>query len=272
MARPADAGKETDERGGATSALRVLEILEALASSDARSLRELTDLMQLPRASLHRLLRSLEGAGFLTESGQRYSIGPRSQRLAQLLSAGGQLANLAERARPVLERLAARTGETVILGRLSEERSEIVYVDVIVAESPLQYAVPSGDRRPLYSSATGKAVLAFMPPEEQSSYIAKADFKAITPFTTRREDIGAILAQIRQQGVGQDKDGHFIGASAIASPIFGANGEVFASIVVAGPADRLEQISEKIVELVREAGEAITRMMGYEGPYPPSWP
>lgn len=270
--RPLDQDGVSDERGSKNSALRALEILETLASTDGRSLRELTDSLRLPRASLHRMLRTLEGTGFLVENGQRYSIGPRGYRLAKSLATAGQPIHLAQRARPILEMLAAETNETVILGRLSEGRSEIVYVDVIVAESPLQYAVPSGDRRPLYSSATGKSVLAFMPPTEQSDYIGKAEFKAITPFTTRRNDLEPILGRIRQHAVVHDKDGHFIGAGAIASPIFDANGEVFASIVVAGPNDRLDLASKKIKDMVREAAQEITRLMGYEGSYPPSWP
>lgn len=272
---PADAGSsvEGNDPPGPPGSLRVLDILLALAQAgEPRSLRQLTESLNLPRASLHRLLRSLEMAGFLAQEGRGYAIGPESQRLARLIGAGARPIQLTQVARPVLERLAAEADETVILGLLSERRLEIVYADVIVADSPLQYAVPAGDRRPLYSSATGKCVLAFLPEDEQQRYIAETPFEPLTPFTTRPDQIGPLLERVRQTGVIHDKDGHFVGAGAIASPIFNGSGDVFAAIVVAGPNDRLDRIAPHVTALVREAGKSISRLMEYEGPYPPPRP
>lgn len=253
----------------------MLDILLAIAQAPApQSLRELNGKLDLPRASLHRLLRMLEAGGFLVEEADGFALGAQTHRLARLVSGSlppspGQFPQCA---RPVLEWLADETHETVILGALSDRRREIVYSDVIVAESPLQYAVPTGDRRPLYSSATGKAVLAFMPPEEQQRYLEDVEFEAITPFTTRRDQIGALLKEVRERGVIHDRDGHFVGAGAIASPIFDRRGAVFAAIVVAGPNERLDQNPADIRLLVREAGTGISRILGYDDVYPPAWP
>jgi DNA-binding IclR family transcriptional regulator len=139
--------------------------------------------MNLPRASVHRLLRALEASGFLFERADGFVLGAESYRLSRLIGRSAPAIEFPQAARPVLEWLAEETNETVILGTLSDLRQEIVYADVIVADSPLQYAVPAGDLRPLYSSATGKAVLAFLPPQEQENYIAQVAFEAITPFT-----------------------------------------------------------------------------------------
>lgn len=253
--------------------LRVLEILMEVAQSPSpQALRQLTANLNLPRASLHRLLRTLEARGFLAERAEGFVLGPESYRLSRLIGRSAPTVEFPQSARPVLEWLAKETSETVILGKLSELRTEIVYADVIVAESPLQYAVPAGDQRPLYSSATGKAVLAFLPPEEQQRYIANVLFEAITPFTTRRDQIDEMLDRVRRAGVLHDRDGHFVGAGATASPVFDRDGHVFAAVVVAGPNERMDESPVPIAPRVREAGTRISRIMGYEGPYPPPWP
>lgn len=257
------------EAGVSSSSIRVLEILEALSNAGPQTLKELTDRLDQPRASLHRLLRSLEEAGYLAQEGREYRLGTKTVTLANRISQSTHTAELTPRAHPILVRLASDTAETVILAALSDSRQEMVYADVIVADSPLQYAVPSGDRRPLYSSAAGKAVLAFMPAEEQANYITTAEFRAITPFTTKREQLPEILAKIRSSGVIHDRDGHFVGAGAIASPIFNARGEVFAAVVIAGPSDRLDRIATTGIRLVREAAEEISRAMGFADAYPP---
>lgn len=266
--------KQDAETTGSSAGLRVLDILLALGqASTPQSLRQLNEKLDLPRASLHRLLRMLEAAGFLVEESEGFALGAQSFRLARHISGSLPKSNqFPECARPVLEWLASETCETVILGSLSDSRKEIVYADVIVAESPLQYAVPMGDRRPLYSSATGKAVLAFLPPAEQQAYIKEAQFEAITPFTTRRDQIDALLDEVRERGVIHDRDGHFVGAGAIASPIFDRTGAVFAAVVVAGPNERLDQSPTDIKLLVREAGTGISRILGYDSVYPPAWP
>lgn len=263
--------KEESGLAGPRAGSRVLDILLTIAQTpQPQSLRQLTESLNLPRASLHRLLRTLESGGFLIQKSDGYALGPKSYRLAQLINRRAPSSDFPDCARPVLEWLASETNETVILGVLSERRKEIVYADVIVADSPLRYAVPTGDRRPLYSSATGKSVLAFMPPEELEHYLAETEFEAITPYTTRKEQIRAILAELRRKGVIHDRDGHFVGAGAIASPIFNRKGAVFASVVVAGPNQRLDDNPVSVPDLVRDAGESISRILGYEGDYPPS--
>ncbi|MDE8653904.1 IclR family transcriptional regulator [Novosphingobium album (ex Liu et al. 2023)] len=261
------------ETAAAGAGLRVLEILMSVAQSPRpQALRQLTANLNLPRASLHRLLRTLEASGFLAEQADGFVLGPESYRLSRLIGKSAPTIEFPQSARPVLEWLAKETNETVILGKLSDLRQEIVYADVIVAESPLQYAVPAGDHRPLYSSATGKAVLAFLPPEEQKRYIEQVAFEAITPFTTRRDQIDAMLERVRKAGVIHDRDGHFVGAGATASPIFDRDGQVFAAVVVAGPNERMDESPVPIAPRVRDAGIRISRIMGYEGPYPPPWP
>lgn len=258
-----------NKNDGPRAGLRSLQILMELARSrSSMSMGEMVLALDLPRASLHRLLRSLDAEGFLLNHAGSYVLGPKSIELARLIEQTSQREEFPACARPVLERLAEKTNETVILGRLSEPRTEIIYADVVVADSPLRYAVLGGDRRPLYSSASGKAVLAFMPEEELSQYIENTKFEALSPFTATKQSLHGFLNQARKTGVVIESGGHHPGAKAIASPVFNDRGKAFAAIAVAGPVERMEAMDVDIPRLVHEAGETISRILGFNDSYP----
>lgn len=261
--------RQVNKNDGPKAGLRSLHVLMELARSrSSMSMGEMAQEFDLPRASLHRLLRSLEADGFLLNSAGRYVLGPKSIELARLIEQLNHNEEFPGCARPVLERLAEKTSETVILGRLSEERTEIIYADVVVADSPLRYAVPAGDRRPLYSSASGKAVLSFLSIEEISRYIENTEFTPLTPLTTTKQQLPGFLDKARKTGLVIESGGHHLGAKAIASPVFNDRGKVFAAIAVAGLAERMELIEVDIPHLVHEAGETISRILGFKDPYP----
>ncbi|HMP57210.1 MAG TPA: IclR family transcriptional regulator [Novosphingobium sp.] len=265
---------DSSDRRGADghpgAVLRVPEVLMAVASTPGGA--QLPDLVQalgLPKTSLHRILRTLESGGFLLREGQAWRCGPESLRLGRLLSGAGEVAGFPACARPEMERLARETGETVMLSELADGGRESVYLDVIESSSPLRFAMRPGNRRPLYAVASGKAMLAFQSEDARARYLAQTDFIRFTPETATRETLPAQLAEVAATGVVMDRNGIIDGASAIASPLFDAEGQAFAAISVAGPTERIERSRERIAALVREAGERLSRLTGFAGAYPP---
>ena len=256
---------------GPRAGMRVLQLLVELAKRRQDvPLSELAVSLNLPRASLHRLLRMLEGAGYLRNRMGNYTLGPKAFELARMIGSRGGSTDLVQVARPHMVRLRDVTNETVIVAVLSDSRREMVYADVLVVDSPLRYAVPAGDRRPLYSGASGKVVMAFFAPWEIEAYLDQVEFTPLTPLTATRESLPAVLETARREGVLVEEGGHHVGALAIASPVFNDQGEAFGAIVVAGPSDRLGQHTNLARRVTHEAGSAISRQLGYDGPYPGS--
>lgn len=251
--------------------LRVPEVLIAVAAAPGGAhLADLVQTLGLPKTSLHRILRTLESGGYLLRDSQTYKPGPESFRLARLLATAITSADFPACARIEMERLASETGETVMLSELAEGGKESIYLEVIESSSPLRFTMRPGHRRPLYSVASGKVMLAFQPAQTQARYIEQADFVAFTPETASRDRLPGILAKVATTGVVMDRNGIIEGASAIASPVFDANGTAFAAISVAGPTERIEYNRERISVLVRQAGEQISRRLGLTTNYPPS--
>jgi DNA-binding IclR family transcriptional regulator len=258
------------EAAGPRAILRVPEVLLALASSGGgSSLAALSAQLEVPKTSLHRLLRTLERGGYLSYVAGLYLLGPASFHLASLVGKAAPSSAFPACARPVLEWLATQSHETVMLGVLSDDKDEMVYVDVIVSDASVRFTIPSGDRRPLFSAASGKAALAFLPAAARRSYVANTEFTRFTALTTRKKELPSLLREIRSTAVAFDRGGKVVGAAAIASPIFNREGEVIASVSVAGPTERIEANRLQIAPLARSAGERISRLLGYDAVYPP---
>ncbi len=255
---------------GPRAILRVPEVLMAIAASGAGiAMGELAQDLQLPKTSLHRLLRTLEHGGFVVRAGGLYRPGPESFRLAAALSQAAPTAQFPACARPLLEVLAEETGETVMLSVISDRLTESIYLEVIESASPLRFSMRAGNRRPLFSVASGKAMLAFQPAEQQQRYLGQAEFFEFTQETTSKDEMPALLRRTRESGVVYDRNGIVDGASGVASPVFNQEGAAFCSVSIAGPTERMDARRGTFERLVLDAGLKISRILGYTGAYPP---
>ncbi|CAN7575412.1 IclR family transcriptional regulator [Phenylobacterium sp. LjRoot219] len=262
--------KAEKEEAGPRAILRVPEVLMAISDKRGGStLAELSQRLKLPKTSLHRLLHTLEHGGFLIRQAGLYTPGPESFRLARLIAQAAPSQDFPACARPVLEWLAHETGETVTLNALTERGTESIYIDVIESEAPLRFTVRVGNRRPLFSVASGKAMLAFLPADAQARYLEQTEFLEFTAETTHKDAMPAVLRAAREQAVVFDRNGIVDGASGIASPVFGRDGALFCAISVAGPTDRVEAHRPRLERLVLDAGERISRILGFSDEYPP---
>src|ERR671933_2847990 len=97
----------------ADRALRVLQLFAA--PGEALTVTAIAERLQLNRSTASRLVGTLAARGFLERSGPQdlVRLGPELARLGRVALAGRELVSVAK---PLMARLAARTGETVTLG------------------------------------------------------------------------------------------------------------------------------------------------------------
>ena len=232
---------------------RAAELLKAVAQSrQPRTVNELASATGLNRSTAWRLLATLDRHGLVERdpATQRYSVG---YAVLQMAAAGGSDA-LVRRARPVLERLAVTTGETASLA--VAKRFELVYVDQVEAPNIMS---PNwlGRSVPLHATSSGKAFLAWLPPEEREA-LMPARLKRYTDATiTSRRALEDELDAVR-------RDGYSICAGELEETEYGASAAVLnerqrpvAIVSVWGPQHRLprERLAEVGADAVRAAGE-----------------
>lgn len=232
-------------RAAPQSVGRMLLILERLVAARAGvtgnvSLNDMAEATGTPKSSLLGLLQGLlqEGCVVRDASGA-YALGDRFLRLATNAVFGDQMIPIL---RPVLAELVAETGETAVLGALSADDQMITYLDRVESPNPIRYAVATGVQRELHCTAGGKLLLAYMTPDRLEFALGNIPRAKFTPATiTDKRSLSAELAHIRQNGLSRTADERIAGASGLAAPVFGPDGQVAATILIAGPSDRMRQ-------------------------------
>lgn len=219
------------------SADRTVQLLEAFAAAgEALGVAELARRLAIPVSACHGLLKSLEDRGYLYELGPRKGWYPTLRWLqqARLVAARDPLL---KRVAARLEELCAATGETVVLAKRAGQ--SVTYLSVSESQNPIRYSAQVGDRKPLHSSAAGKALLAALPADARATLLDGLKLARVTPNTiVRREALEKDLAAGAARGWFMTRGENVADVYAIAAPLR-LDGEDYA-LVLAGPGPRLE--------------------------------
>ena len=217
---------------------RGLRLLETVASNGGQSsLAETARRTGLHRSTAHHLLQALVGLGYLRQDPQTrgYML---AAKLFQLTDRTWTPEQLGEIAQPIVSELTRQTGEG---------SSVAVYRDNavrIVAKrdpaGPVRVVQEVDAYRPVYATAVGKALVAFLPRPALDALLGRLRFE---PFTARtiasRAAFEADLRRVRAAGCALDDEEHIEGIRCLAAPVVCYAGTVVASLCVVGPRTRL---------------------------------
>jgi DNA-binding IclR family transcriptional regulator len=258
---------QSEERGAQSpqSVTRVIRLIEALCTSPvAMSLADLARALGAPKSSLAALLRGLADEGFVIAADGAWRLGPGAFGLGSALLEARRRLQSSDLVRDGMRRLAERCGETVLFGVRDEDGETLTYVDVIESHKTVRFMVPVGDRRPLYSTAGGRALLAAGPEAELSRYLERLKPEAFTPETlTSKRALADAIAEARAAGVAQTVDQSSEGVTGTASPIRDAAGTVIGVLIVAAPSLRLADRLAELKRLVKDEAATVSRSLGY---------
>jgi len=243
---------------------RALTILEALSKEEKPlELKELAKKVKLHKTTTHRILKTLMERGYVEniDSSGVYKLGLQVLKLS-----GSLLENIEVRreAKLLLEELRGKSGETVHLGIL--EDGEIVYIEKIEGTGPLHMASGVGKRVPLYCTALGKAILAYLEEKELNTLLKDIKLEPKTPNTiTSIERLKEELIKIRALGYSIDNIENEEGIRCVGAPIFDSTGEVVAAISVSGAAFYLpiERIEKELGPLIKATAVEISKRLGW---------
>jgi DNA-binding IclR family transcriptional regulator len=249
--------------GTVKSAVRVLDLLEMLAvAEDQVGVSEIARRLGIPKSSTHMLLATLESRGYVIgDEDRRFRLNPMLNREGTWV--GGSSLMLMRLARPAMEALANESSESSFLGVASGE-THVEYIAKVVSQQELRCDADLGKPRPMHSTSVGLVVLAFQR-EERTERVFKAGLEKISPDTiTDPKLLHKELALVRERGYALVRDTNSPGASGIAAPVFGANGEVIAALNLSAPTSRFPPIERKAIPAVIAAAQSLTKeLAGY---------
>ncbi len=246
------------ERGSTIE--RVLDILDTVAASPMPlSATDINEMLDLPKATAHRLCAQLEARGYLLKrvDGKTYQPGKSLFDVAV-----GVLANsrFGATRHAILTALSEKVGETCNIAY--PDGLYMAYSDRVETKAPLRLQFPLGMRVPLYCTASGKLYLSTLPKPRRRSVIKKLKLDTRAKNTITDPDI--LLAEIdaiERQQFSIDNQELYDDIIAIAVPIKDRKGRFYSSLAIQAPASRISiNHSARYLPILREAANDLAML------------
>jgi IclR family acetate operon transcriptional repressor len=121
-----------------------------------------------------------------------------------------------------------------------------------------------GGRDPVYSTALGKAVLAFKNEEQWPLHLPRELAPRTERTVTVPDKLRQSLVRVRERGYAFDDEENEDGARCIAAPIMNHAGQVLAAISLSAPASRMsDRLVAKVAAATKETAAIISQRMGH---------
>lgn len=230
---------------------RAVEILRCFENKELLGVTEIAEKTGLNKSTAFGIVSTLAAEGLLEQepSTGRYRLGLELFRLGNLVNT-----NIRRVVMPELEKLAQALEETVNYVR--PEGGDVVYL--IKKESPhsMRICTKIGQRLPMYCTAVGKAILAYLPEDQCRQLLQSYHYTPYTENTVQNEDmLRCQLHNILTSGYAVEREEFESGLICVAVPVLNDSGCPVAAISCSGPKARMtaEKINQCKSELTSSA-------------------
>ncbi len=256
-------GKTPREASAGTirSVEKVIDILELLArEGHGLALGEIARRLDLNPSTAHHLIATLKQRGLVAQD-ERTKVYRIGYRLVALVGTFLSSTDLYPAGIGPVEELRDLSGETSYLSVFQAQ--DVAAIISLVGMNPVQARrIYRPDKSKLHSTATGKLLLAYMPPERAAALIAASELTPFTPNTiVDPARLLEELAEIRAQGYSRDREEDYVGLECVAVPVFSGSGECVAAVSVSYPVASAER-TEELRRLVARAADSVSANLG----------
>ncbi len=243
---------------------KALHILLAFGVEHSNwGVRELSNHLGLSPATVQRILKTLKEYRFVDQDPESrlYRLGPVYFRFLGLLQSSYPISRTAV---PLMERLQARTQETVHLNVI--DGLERVCIEHVESNQYLKASMPVGHRSPLYAGASSKCLLAFSTAEFKQQYLCRVAPVALTDKTLKDSTVLANeIERTRARGYASSLGERTPGLGSLSAPVLDHNGVILAAISLAIPEIRFRETKHRddCLRELRAIAEELSQLMGY---------
>lgn len=252
---------ESKQPESVAAVLKVFAVMQALGEHSELGISEISIRLAMPKATVYRFLQTMKTLGYVRQEAdsERYGL---TMKMFELGAKALQFPDLVELARPHMQLLADRTGETVHLGTLID--SEIIYVHKIDSRHTLGMYSRIGRRAPLHCTAIGKVLMAWEQPERRDRILAGAEFQRFREKTiVQRDAFLAELERVKAQGFGEDREEFDDHIRCLGIPIFDRLNQPVAGMSISFPSFRYDEAkAPELVALLTAASHDISTQLG----------
>jgi IclR family acetate operon transcriptional repressor len=235
----------TPRRGGE----RLIAIVESFIDSPRQTLSEISARSGIDPATSTRYLKQLVERGWLEKdpTTRNYSPGIRLYVIGQLAR---DLDSTRRRALPKMRELRDQYDETINMGVFRGR--EVVIIEAIESKRSIRTGATVGEVDEWFASSLGKSILAHLPADEVEEIVAAYPPVRHTEHSlVTLDEIMDDLALVRERGYALDDQESEIGLKCVGVPIIEPGGIVTHAISISGPARRIDDHLDRIVESMR---------------------
>ena len=238
---------------------KALALMEAIAHEPGLKFSAIQERIGTPKSSTHHLISTMCSLGLIRERALGgYGLG---HKLLELASIAAENSDLQRDAMPLLRDFAKRVQLTCHLGVF--EQGVAIYIARVEGARDIVVKSYVGQRFPVYCSALGKSLVAWLKPDVLDDVIAELDFEKRMPKTISTEaDLRRQLADVRRQGWAIDDEEQAPNLRCIAAPIRDRHGGVVAAISAVGTLEqiddgRVEHLAAQVIEVASSIAECV---------------
>ena len=237
---------------------RAVSILRCFADKQELGLTEISNMLGLHKSTTAGIVNTLKDEALLVQNRENGKLRLGIELFCLAVNAKMELSELVM---PYLDHLLKETEETVNLA--VRDGVHIVYIEKKESPHSMRICTSVGKRLPLYCTAIGKAILAFMDETERELVLDELTFYPFTEKTiTDKRMLLEILDIIRTEGAAYDFEELENGLVCIAAPIFNKYGQPIAAVSVSGPSIRMgKSARQDIKQLLLSESRAISNQL-----------
>lgn len=247
-----------DSEPSVQSIERAIQVLRCFENSNKMGLTEISKAVGLHKSTTYGIVTTLKNNGLLDKNEEtgKYQLGVELYRMVANVHV-----DLREICHPHIRQLSESTGETINL--VIPDDIYIIYIEKQESDRSVKISTSIGKRLPMYCTGVGKAILAFLPPEESSSILDKTKLIPYTKNTlTSKETITRQMEQTREKGFALDMEELEYGLVCVAVPVLNLKRRPVAALSCSGPKQRMgsERLEIISAEMIQHAA-GISRML-----------
>ena len=235
---------------------RVLKTIEILSKEETgMSVSELSEALEIPASSTHRVLKSLQSNHFVMQNAETKKYG-LSYKIYSICSGMREKSSLIALARPFMRKLVVEIQNPVVLCVMNGEK--IINLDCVENSNASIYMVQTGNELPLYSTSSGRVFAAHMRPEYAYDIFSRTDRRKETPYTkTDMNELMRELENIRKQGYAIIDEELPIGIQGVSCPITDYRGTVIAALATTTVKSE-KSINENLIQKLKMCADKIS--------------
>ncbi|MCI8609243.1 MAG: IclR family transcriptional regulator [Firmicutes bacterium] len=237
---------------------KTISVIDFISEGDV-TFTDIQQALELPKATLHRILQSLELYDYIIRNAdtEKYRLGKKFIYYGEVVKSQTSIVTIAE---GPIKALAEKIGEHVGLSAYYQNHTMTLFSQAGDSSTLTSTLIPFS---PLNCSASGKCYLSYMDDDALQNYFTNGPWvkKTVNSICTFA-DFKAEQARILERGIAYDDEEYEYGLYCMSVPLFNHQGPIFSNVGISAPKARLfMKGADEIEQALRKCGDEISKIL-----------